>query len=145
MQGVLIEKEKQIRDALGKLDDGKAGSLSIEELVSVRRELAESKILVDQHTKTIEALSADKESLEKKKKDLESRFGTLEQEQQELLDKTIAEEESRNQKGNVAETVSALKVILQQCIISMCGINMFNIDQARKRVSITERNPTKGD
>lgn len=109
---MLIEKEKQIRDALGKLDDGKAGSLSIEELVSVRRELAESKILVDQHTKTIEVLSAEKESLEKKTKDLESRFGALDQEYEELLDKTIAEEESRNQKGNIAETVSALKVML---------------------------------
>ncbi|KAJ8663344.1 kinesin heavy chain [Lichtheimia ornata] len=130
--GVLIEKEKQIRDALGKLEDGKAGSLTIEELVSVRRELAESKILVDQHTKTIEVLSTEKESLEKKKKDLESRFGTLEQEYEELLDKTIAEEESRNQKGNIAETVSALKIKLENEYQSQKEIQQKEINDLKK-------------
>ncbi|CDS09931.1 Putative Kinesin heavy chain [Lichtheimia ramosa] len=130
--GVLIEKEKQIRDALGKLDDGKAGSLSIEELVSVRRELAESKILVDQHTKTIEVLSAERESLEKKTKDLESRFGALDQEYEELLDKTIAEEESRNQKGNIAETVSALKIKLENEYQSQKEIQQKEINDLKK-------------
>lgn len=110
---MLNEKEKQIRDALSKLDSENQDKLSVEQIITLRRELAESKVLVEQHTKTIEDLSSDKEELEKKKDELEARFANLEQEYEELLDKTIAEEESRAQNSeHLAETVSALKVSL---------------------------------
>ncbi|KAI9011940.1 hypothetical protein CLU79DRAFT_437819 [Phycomyces nitens] len=108
--GEINEKERQIRDALDKLDGDSRGNLSMEELVSLRRELAESKILMDQHAKTIESLTYEKTGIEKKKSDLETRFATLEQEYEELLDKTIAEEEAAVQKNvNIAETISTLK------------------------------------
>lgn len=119
--GVLNEKERQIRNALSKLDLEKQGSLSIEELVSLRRELAESKVLLEQHSKTIEELESDKEALEKKKVELEGRFATLEQEYEELLDKTIAEEEARAQeRDDLNDTVSALKVI-QIFMVTNCN------------------------
>lgn len=103
--------------------DGDNGStLSIEELASVRRELAESKSLLEQHTKTIDDLSNEKSTLEAKKTDLEIRLNTLEVEYEELLDKTIAEEETAEDKTvDIAETVSNLKVHFQRyhavCII----------------------------
>lgn len=49
--------------------------------------------------------------LEKKKLELDAKFGTLEQEFEELLDKTIAEEEVAAQKNaDMEETISTLKV-----------------------------------
>ncbi|OAC98529.1 hypothetical protein MUCCIDRAFT_157422, partial [Mucor lusitanicus CBS 277.49] len=73
------EKERQIRDALVKLElDG--NGLSVEELVSLRRDLSDSRILVEQHTKTIDLLTEEKGTIEKKKLELEGRFATLEQE-----------------------------------------------------------------
>jgi kinesin family protein 5 len=83
----------------------------MDELVSLRRDLAESKILLDQHTKTINDLTYDKELLDKKKVELDGRLGGLEQEYEELLDKTIAEEEAAAQKNaDMEDTISTLKV-----------------------------------
>jgi kinesin family protein 5 len=107
---VINEKERQIRDALVKLElDG--NGLTVEELVSLRRDLTESRVLVEQHTKTIDQLTEEKGTIEKKKSELETRFATLEQEYEELLDKTIAEEEAQVQKNeDIAETITTLKV-----------------------------------
>jgi kinesin family protein 5 len=104
------EKERLIRDALVKLElDG--NGLTVDELISLRRDLTDSHVLVEQHTKTIELLTEEKSTIEKKKLDLETRFATLEQEYEELLDKTIAEEEAQVQKNeDIAETITELKV-----------------------------------
>jgi kinesin family protein 5 len=97
---------------LHRLDGDNGSTLSIEELASVRRELAESKSLLEQHSKTIDDLSNEKSSLEAKKTDLEIRLNTLEVEYEELLDKTIAEEETAEDRTvDIAETVSNLKVL----------------------------------
>lgn len=81
-------------------------------MVSLRRELAESKVLLEQHTKSIDDLTYEKEALDKKKSDLEARLSGLEVEYEELLDKTIAEEEAQAQKNvDIAETITSLKVI----------------------------------
>ncbi|KAG2190457.1 hypothetical protein INT46_010575 [Mucor plumbeus] len=107
------EKERQIRDALVKLElDG--NGLTVEELVSLRRDLSDSRILVEQHTQTIDLLTEEKGTIEKRKLDLEGRFATLEQEYEELLDKTIAEEEAQVQKNeDLAETITTLKSKLE--------------------------------
>ncbi|CEP12182.1 hypothetical protein [Parasitella parasitica] len=108
--GEINEKERQIRDSLHKIESEGHGSLSLDELVALRRELAESKILLDQHAKTISDITYDKEELEKKKLELDAKFGNLEQEYEELLDKTIAEEEAAAQKNaDMEETISTLK------------------------------------
>ncbi|KAI9279499.1 kinesin heavy chain [Umbelopsis sp. AD052] len=110
--GEITEKERHIRNALHRLDGDNGSTLSIEELASVRRELAESKSLLEQHTKTIDDLSNEKSTLEAKKTDLEIRLNTLEVEYEELLDKTIAEEETAEDKTvDIAETVSNLKIM----------------------------------
>lgn len=112
-QGEINEKERQIRDSLHKIETEGHGSLSLEELVSLRRDLAESKILLDQHTKTITDIQAEKDALDAKKVELDTRLNNLEQEYEELLDKTIAEEEISAQKNaDMEETISTLKVNL---------------------------------
>jgi kinesin family protein 5 len=79
--------------------------------VTLRRELAESKVLLEQHGKSIDDLTYEKDALNKKKLDLEGRLGSLEVEYEELLDKTIADEEAQVQKNvDMADTISGLKV-----------------------------------
>lgn len=109
--GEMNDKERQIRESLIKLEVTEDGALSLEELVALRRDLAESKILLDQHTKTVADLKVEKETLEKKKAELDNKFSSLEQEYEELLDKTIAEEESTAEKNaDMEHTISTLKV-----------------------------------
>ena len=88
--------------------------MSTEEIVSLRRDLAESKVLLDQHTKTVDDLTYEKGAIERKKTDLETRLGSLEQEYEELLDKTIAEEEAGvKSKADIAETITEIKSKLE--------------------------------
>ncbi|CEI97391.1 Putative Kinesin heavy chain [Rhizopus microsporus] len=128
------EKERQIRDALVKLElDG--NGLSVEELVSLRRDLSDSRALVEQHTKTIDDLTQEKKLIEQKKAELESRFANLEQEYEELLDKTIAEEEAQIQKSaDIDETISALKSKLEQQYMSKKEAQQREIDELKQQL-----------
>lgn len=70
-----------------KLDNESSGSLSPEEIASLRAELATSRSLIEQHEQTINELQHTKESLERKREDLETRLTALELEYEELLGK----------------------------------------------------------
>lgn len=73
----------------------------------------DSKILLDQHTKTITDITQEKELLDKRKLELDGRLGKLEKEYEELLDKTIAEEEVSAQKNaDMEQTLTNLKVFI---------------------------------
>lgn len=128
------EKERQIRDALVKLElDG--NGLTAEELVSLRKDLTDSRVLVDQHTKTIDDLTEEKGNIQKKKSDLESRCATLEQEYEELLDKTIAEEEAQVQKNeDIAETITTLKSKLEMQYASKKESQQREIEELRSEL-----------
>ncbi|CAO3625301.1 unnamed protein product [Cunninghamella echinulata] len=130
--GEINEKERQIRVALDKLAGDNSGALSIEELVTLRRELAESKVLLDQHTKTIDDLRYENETLDKKKADLEGRLAGLEVEYEELLDKTIAEEEAQVQKNeDIAETITTLKAKLEAQYNAKRDMQQKEIDELK--------------
>ncbi|KAG1042280.1 hypothetical protein G6F46_011650 [Rhizopus delemar] len=137
------EKERQIRDALVKLElDG--NGLSVEELVSLRRDLSDSRALVEQHTKTIDDLTEEKKMIEQKKSDLEGKFANLEQEYEELLDKTIAEEEAQIQKSaDIDETISALKTKLEQQYVTKKESQQREIDQLKLELEQKTNEHTK--
>ncbi|KAF7731242.1 hypothetical protein EC973_000658 [Apophysomyces ossiformis] len=133
--GEINEKERQIRIALNKLDDGNSASLSIEELVSLRHDLAESKVLLEQHAKTINDLTFERDNLQNKKLDLESRLGSLEQEYEDLLDKTIAEEEAAaRDKIDITETISELKGKLEAQYASKKEMQQKEIDDLKREL-----------
>ncbi|KAI9474096.1 MAG: kinesin heavy chain [Benjaminiella poitrasii] len=137
--GEINEKERQIRDSLHKIESEGHGSLSLEELVSLRRDLTESKLLLDQHAKTISELTLEKEALEQKKLELDTRFNHLEQDYEELLDKTIAEEEAAAQKNaDVEDTLSTLKKKLETQYASKKEMQQKEIGDLKQE--ITERN-----
>lgn len=131
--GILNDKERQIRNALSKLDGEQQQTLTVEDLVSLRRELAESKMLVEQHTKTISDLSADKDAMEAKKIELEGRLGALEKEYEELLDKTIAEEEANMQNADV-DNLSALKTKLEAQYAEKKEVQQKEIDDLKREL-----------
>ncbi|CAG8665270.1 14885_t:CDS:10, partial [Funneliformis caledonium] len=109
--GVISKKEQQIRDTLHKLETigGENNTtLTVEELSTLRRELADSKNLVAQHEQTINELHYENEHLTRKRDELEIRLTTLELEYEELLDKTIAEEEANNN-IDITETIAELR------------------------------------
>ncbi|KAI9359349.1 kinesin heavy chain [Pilaira anomala] len=139
--GEINEKERQIRDSLHKIETEGQGSLSLEDLVSLRRELAESKVLLDQHTKTITDLTYEKELLDKKKLDLDGRLGTLEHEFEELLDKTIAEEEVTAQKNaDMEKTLSNLKSKLESQYASKKELQEKEIEDLKAEISAKNEN-----
>ncbi|KAG1378157.1 hypothetical protein G6F61_006086 [Rhizopus arrhizus] len=137
------EKERQIRDVLVKLElDG--NGLSVEELVSLRCDLSDSRALVEQHTKTIDDLTEEKKMIEQKKSDLEGKFANLEQEYEELLDKTIAEEEAQIQKSaDIDETISALKTKLEQQYMTRKESQQREIDQLKLELEQKTNEHTK--
>lgn len=106
----ISEKERQIRDAIIRLElDG--NDLTVDELVSLKRDLFDSRVLVEQHTKIIDNLIQEKQAIEQKKLEFEAKFANLEREYEEFLDRTIAEEEFQIQKSiDVDETLGTLKV-----------------------------------
>ncbi|RUS19784.1 kinesin heavy chain [Endogone sp. FLAS-F59071] len=131
----ITEKEKQIREALVKLDNESSGSLSAEEIANLRAELATSRSLIEQHEQTINELQHAKESLERKREDLETRLTALELEYEELLDKTIAEEEeAEDKKLSIAETVTELKNKLESSFTAKKEMQQKEIEELKNEL-----------
>ncbi|CAG8607313.1 3057_t:CDS:10, partial [Acaulospora morrowiae] len=134
--GVISAKEKQIRDTLLKLesiDSEGSTSLTMEELATVRRELAESKSLVSTHEQTINELHHENEHLTKKRDELEIRLNALELEYEELLDKTIAEEEANNN-IDITETIAELRSKLEAQFVAKKEVQQKEIDELKQEL-----------
>ncbi|KAI8967405.1 P-loop containing nucleoside triphosphate hydrolase protein [Mycotypha africana] len=147
IEGEMNEKERHMKDALLKLElDGGQQSMSVEELMALRRDLSDSRALVEEHTKRIDTLMEEKSAMEKKKSELEARFASLEQEYEELLDKTIAEEEAQVRKNeDIAETISALKSKLEQQYAAKRESQQREIDQLKSDLEEKTAEHTKLD
>jgi kinesin family protein 5 len=78
------------------------------ELINVRTELDKKNQILDSIHKQLEGLRAENTMLESQKKQIEDRFASLEVEYEELLDKTIAEEEKGS--SHISENIKEWKV-----------------------------------
>jgi len=125
--GEMSEKENQIRDALSKLDIDAVITLSPEEIIALRKQLSESKSLIEKHEQAISDLSHEKEALETKRNDLETRLVTLELELEELLEKSIQDEE------NVLESTE-LKGRLESAYNSKREMQQKEIEDLKKEL-----------
>lgn len=110
-------------------------NISTDELVALRRELAESNVLVDQHTKTINDLHFEKEAIERKKNDLEARVAGLEKDYEELLHKTIAQEESGTKAKN-EQMVSDIKSKMEATHLAQKEAHQKEIDELKKELDL---------
>lgn len=114
-QGAFSEKDEALRQILAKLDaiDSAAAisTLTVEDLTAVRRQLAEGQSLVRDTVDRLRQSQEESEMITRRRDELEGRLASLETEYEELLEKTIHDEETSN--VDVAESMSDLKVCPQ--------------------------------
>ncbi|KAI0062276.1 kinesin heavy chain [Artomyces pyxidatus] len=110
-QGTFSEKDEHLRQILAKLDsiesDAGVSSLTAEDITQVRRQLAEGQSLVRDTVDRLRQRQEENELITRRKDELEGRLAALEAEYEELLEKTIHEEETSN--VDLAESMAALK------------------------------------
>ncbi|KAK0546071.1 hypothetical protein OC845_004777 [Tilletia horrida] len=94
--GVVSEKEESIRDTLAKLEklslDGSTGTLSAEDLSTVREQLLESQSLLREQQDRYRQTQQENELLIQRRSEVEGRLLNLEAEYEELLEKTMQDE-----------------------------------------------------
>ncbi|KAI9141288.1 kinesin heavy chain [Paraphysoderma sedebokerense] len=110
---VISEKEKQVRSSLHSLLSASLDSLSAGDRKAILKELSDAKNVVDQMQDKMKIVSTENEMLLKKKEELESKITSLELEYEELLDKTIQEEEQRLTGDSGTEHLQELKSKLE--------------------------------
>ena len=149
----MTDKEKQIRNTLAQLAHMKENlqpPTTPEEIEAQHLELLEAKTQLAQQESLIDDLLAkakiaqeDAALLSKRKEELESKLSSLEQEYEELLDKTIQEEEQ----NGTAEEVSAfedLKVNLMYGHLHEAPYLSMVADEAREPVQHQAGNAGEG-
>ncbi|KAF9264665.1 kinesin heavy chain [Marasmius fiardii PR-910] len=108
-QGAFSEKDEQLRSILLKLDnlDADGTSLTSEDLTAIRRQLAEGQSLIRDTVDRLRQSQEENEMLVRRRDELESRVTALETEYEELLEKTIHDEETSN--ADLAESMADFK------------------------------------
>lgn len=112
-------------------DDIEEYTMSPEQLAVLRQELSECKAVVEKHQETIHNLNRDKEGLATKSSELERRLMTLESEYEELLDKTIADEEHD---ANIEDTIAELKAKLESQYLAKKEMQEREINDLRQEL-----------
>ncbi|KAJ7343437.1 kinesin heavy chain [Mycena albidolilacea] len=107
-QGAFSEKDEQLRAILGKLDSiDSVGALSQEDLTAVRRQLSEGQNMIRETVDRLRQSQEENEMITRRRDELETRVAALETEYEELLEKTINDEETSN--VDLAESMADLK------------------------------------
>ncbi|KAK0228557.1 kinesin heavy chain [Armillaria fumosa] len=107
-QGAFSEKDDQLRQILAKLDAADpVSSLTAGDLTAIRRQLAEGQSLVRETVDRLRQSQEENEMITRRRDELESRVTSLETEYEELLEKTIHDEETSN--VDIAESMVDLK------------------------------------
>lgn len=92
-QGTFSEKDEQLRQLLAKLDtiedDNAVSALSHDDVVTVRRQLAEGQALIRETVDRLRQSQEENEMHSRRRDELESRITSLETEYEELLGKKV--------------------------------------------------------
>lgn len=88
--------------------DDAVSSLTAEDITLLRRQLSESQALIRETADRLRQSQEEAEIATRRRDDVEQRLATLETDYEELLEKTIHEEESTN--TDIADSMTELKV-----------------------------------
>ncbi|KIO26249.1 hypothetical protein M407DRAFT_235490 [Tulasnella calospora MUT 4182] len=115
-QGALTdEKEESLRATLAKLEsidsDSAAAALTAEDVTLLRRQLAETHSSIRDTLERLRQSQEEKELVVRRKEEVEERLATLETEYEELLEKTIHDEEENH--ADVTDALADLKTKLE--------------------------------
>ncbi|BGP32653.1 hypothetical protein JCM10296v2_004434 [Rhodotorula toruloides] len=96
--GGLSERESEIRASLARLDDAVNADkpLSPDDIATLRRQLEDTTVSLREQQDKSKQVHEENDLLTRRRDELEQRLSTLEQEYEELLDKTVADEERAN-------------------------------------------------
>ncbi|KAI6109000.1 P-loop containing nucleoside triphosphate hydrolase protein [Pisolithus croceorrhizus] len=110
-QGAFSEKDEQLRQLLSKLDSVDSeitlSSLTVDDVVAARRQLSEAQSTIRETLDRLRQSQEENEMVTRRRDELESRLTTLEAEYEELLEKTIQDEETSN--AGIAQSMAELK------------------------------------
>ncbi|KAI9282784.1 P-loop containing nucleoside triphosphate hydrolase protein [Sporodiniella umbellata] len=112
----ISQKERQIRESVNKIESEDSTYMTKDEVISVRREIADSQVVLDKYSRAIDSLQQEKHALEEKKLGLNDSLKELEQEYLDLLDKSISEEEATAQKNaDLEKVIEDIRVRKKAC------------------------------
>ncbi|KAF8636549.1 hypothetical protein AX17_003361 [Amanita inopinata Kibby_2008] len=125
-QGAFSEKDEQLRQTILKLDSLEtAGSLTPEDLTTIRRQLADGQHVLKETTDKLRQLQKDHETLVRKKDEADARYATLEVEYEELLEK-----------GDRAEAVADLKDKLEAQYAAKRDAQLSEITDLKQQLEV---------
>ncbi|OBZ75576.1 Kinesin heavy chain [Grifola frondosa] len=137
-QGTFSEKDEQLRQLLAKLDaidsDAAVSSLSHEDIVSLRRQVADGQALIRETVDRLRQSQEENEMNSRRRDELESRISALEAEYEELLEKTIRDEEVTN--VDVAESMTELKTKLEAQYAAKRDAHLSEVQDLKQQVEI---------
>lgn len=137
-QGTFSEKDEQLRQILAKLDviddDSAVSSLSHDDIVAVRRQLSEGQALLRDTVDRLRQTQEENEMHARRRDELESRIATLEAEYEELLEKTIQDEEVSN--VDVAESMAELKNKLEAQYAAKRDAHLSEVQDLKQQLEL---------
>ncbi|KAF9053708.1 kinesin heavy chain [Hymenopellis radicata] len=134
-QGAFSEKEEQLRQILAKLDASDASSsLTSDDLTAIRRQLAEGQSLVRETVDRLRQSQEENEMITRRRDELESRVATLEADYEELLEKTIHEEETSN--IDIAESMADLKNKLETQYVAKRDAHISEVSDLKQQLDM---------
>jgi len=99
---------RQILAKLDNIDQDSAEALSPEDFTAIRRQLSEGQTMLRETVDRLRQSQEENEMITRRRDELEGRVTTLESDYEELLEKTIHDEETNN--VDVADVMVDLKV-----------------------------------
>lgn len=137
-QGTFSEKDEQLRQILAKLDtidnDSAVSSLSHDDIVTLRRQLAEGQALIRETVDRLRQSQEENEMHTRRRDELEARISALETEYEELLEKTIHDEEVSN--VDVAESMADLKAKLEAQYAARRDAHSGEVQDLKQQIDI---------
>lgn len=137
-QGTFSEKDEQLRQLLAKLDqidtDAAVSSLSHEDVVAVRRQLTDGQALIRETVDRLRQSQEENEMNSRRRDELEARISALEAEYEELLEKTIHDEEISN--VDVAESMAELKNKLEAQYAAKRDAHLSEVQDLKQQLEL---------
>ncbi|KAI8621098.1 P-loop containing nucleoside triphosphate hydrolase protein [Chytriomyces sp. MP71] len=143
--GFMTEKEKQIRETMNKLAQMKENPPSTPEeisaqhvaLIEAKTQLAQQDLTIDELGNKINTVQAEASAFKKKKEEQEKKIAALEAEYQELLDKTIRDEEIQGG-PQLSKTIQDIKSRLEAQFNSKRETQMKEIIELKETLAKRE-------
>ncbi|KAH8117563.1 kinesin heavy chain [Phellopilus nigrolimitatus] len=140
VQGTFSEKDESLRSLLAKLDridlETGASSLTSDDITLIRRQLSEGQTLVRETVDRLRQSQEENEMITRRRDEVESRLAALEAEYEELLEKTINDEETSN--VDVVESMAELKNKLEAQYASKREAHQGEVADLRQQVEMRQ-------